>query len=476
MMREDVEIKIQRICKEALRRASPTEREREETLSFAKRIAKRLEDRLKADGFKAEVQIEGSVAKDTWLAGEKDIDLFILIPKDNGREAFLKILEIAKKNVGGNYLEAYAEHPYIQVKMEGFTVEFVPCFKLERVEDAASSVDRTPFHTAYVKRRLNPKIRDEVLLLKRFMHGIGTYGAEIKVGGFSGYLCELLILRYGSFLNLLKASSNWRRREIIDLEGFYRGFEDEARKIFPEPFIVVDPVDKGRNVASAVRINKLSEFIAASREFLKNPSLEFFYPPETPAYSVNELFEALSLRGTTLIFLKTGVVKAVPDVLWGQLYRSQKALGSLIRQHGFTVISDGVWSDEESVSVFLFELYSRFLPAIEKHIGPPINKKEDCERFLAKYSEPSMRISGPRIEGDRWVVERKRRYNDVVAFLRDKLRDNMEKIGIGKLVSQALSSSFQIWVNHEVEDFYLNNPQFALYLTEYLKGKPKWLK
>ena len=31
------------------------------------------------------------------------------------------------------------------------------------------------------------------------MQGIGVYGAEIKVGGFSGYLCELLVMKYGGF-------------------------------------------------------------------------------------------------------------------------------------------------------------------------------------------------------------------------------------------------------------------------------------
>jgi len=473
---EDLDLKIRKVCEEALRRSIPREEERRETLRFSEKLVKRLERELEKTGLEAEVQVEGSIAKDTWLAGEKDIDIFIRIPKTYGREGFVNVLNAAKKVAGESYLEAYAEHPYIQAKIEDFTVEFVPCFKLERAEEVASSVDRTPFHTLYVKKRLSPQTKNEIRLLKRFMRGIGTYGAEIKVGGFSGYLCEVLILYYGFFLKLLEAASNWREREIIDLEEHYKGREREAEKVFQEPLIVVDPVDKGRNVASAVRIDRLNEFIAASREFLRNPKLDFFYPKKIEAYPVDKLVRTMNLRGSALVFLKTGVVKAVPDVLWGQLYKSQRALRNVIRQHNFTIIRDAVWSDEENANIFIFELSSRFLSTVEKHLGPPVKKKKDCERFLEKHLMSKRRISGPRIEGNRWVVERRRRYTDIVELLREQLREGVENIGIASLISQAFSSSFEVWVNDEVKEFYSRNPCFASFLTEYLEGKPRWLR
>ena len=58
----------------------------------------------------------------------------------------------------------------------------------------------------------------EVRLLKRFMKMVGTYGSEFKVGGFSGYLCELMIIRYGSFLKVLKGVfDHWKPGYQIDL-------------------------------------------------------------------------------------------------------------------------------------------------------------------------------------------------------------------------------------------------------------------
>jgi len=468
--------KIQEICEEALQRVTPSREEEAETLKFVESLSERLSSELEKLRFEAEVSVQGSIAKNTWLAGEKDIDLFILVPKECGREAFRRVLEAAKKVSGGNYLEAYAEHPYIQANIGGFIVDFVPCFKLERAEDAVSSVDRTPFHTIYVKEHLSSSERDEVRLLKRFMHGIGAYGAEIKVGGFSGYLCEILIMHYGSFLNVLKAASNWRERELIDLEGHYRGREKEALKLFDQPLVVIDPVDKGRNVASAVSREKHAAFIAASRRFLETPKIDFFFPEEIGVFPIEEAIRTMNSRGTSFIFLKTGAVKAVPDVLWGQIYKSQRALRNLLLRNGFKILRDDVWSDEETAVVFVFELHSRLLPAVEKHLGPPVTKKRDSERFLRKHLGSRLLASGPRIEGDRWVVERKRRYRDAADLLIDMLRDGGRNLGVAGLVSEAFASSLEIWVDDGIRDFYSKNPGFASFLTEYLIGRPRWLQ
>src|SRR4030042_4727964 len=130
-----------------------------------------------------------------------------------------------------------------------------------------------------MKEHLEDEIRDEVRLLKMFMKGISVYGAEKKVGGFSGYLCELLILHYESFLKALEAFANHKRRIVVDIENLYEDREKEISLLFNEPLIMIDPVDKGRNVASAVQPQKLHTFVAASQAFLKTPRQSCFYPP-----------------------------------------------------------------------------------------------------------------------------------------------------------------------------------------------------
>jgi tRNA nucleotidyltransferase (CCA-adding enzyme) len=476
MSLKENQAKIQKICRQVLRKATPSVNQKEETERFSQKLVAKLQRELKKAGIMAEVHVEGSVAKDTWLADEKDIDLFVLVPSGLDREAFTKVLGVAKKVAGKRFLEAYAEHPYVEAEVGGFTVDFVPCFKVESAGQAKSSVDRTPFHTKYVKSYLSEEAKKEVRLLKRFMRGIGTYGAEIKVGGFSGYLCEILVMHYGSFLKLLAAASDWRETTIIDLADHYKGLEAEIRRVFPEPLVVVDPVDEGRNVASAVKTERLYEFVAASRQFLKAPNFGFYNPKPVEPLAFVEFYRTLESRGTTLVLLKTVAAEAVPDVLWGQLYRSQKALAKMVSGHGFSVVRDAVWSDEKAVDVFVFELASRYLPASERHAGPPISKKEDCEKFLAKYAESAEVLSGPRIEGDRWVVDRKRRYTDVVELFREKLANGGKDLGLASQVTEAFSSSFEILVDSEAKTFYRHNRGFSVFLTEFFVGKPSWLR
>ncbi len=101
--------------------------------------------------------------------------------------------------------------------------------------------------------------------------------------------------------------------------------------LFPEPLVIVDPVDKGRNVASAVQPQKLYTFIGAARAFLKKPSEVFFYPPKPKVLSTEALkASSLENRGSSIVFLVIGELNAVPDVLWGQLYRSKRSLRTLL--------------------------------------------------------------------------------------------------------------------------------------------------
>jgi tRNA nucleotidyltransferase (CCA-adding enzyme) len=468
--------KIEKICTKVLRKVTPSEKEKEEVLRFSKNLAKKLTKKLQSSGIRAKAHVHGSVAKDTWLAGEKDIDMFVLLPKAYTKEIFPKVLNIIKTLVGEKWMEAYAEHPYIEAEVEEHKIDFVPCFKIERAEEAISSVDRTPLHTFYIKRHLNQQAKNEVRLLKRFMRGVDTYGAEIRVGGFSGYLCELLILRYKSFLNTLKTFVQHKKRIVIDVKGYYEGRENELRLLFKEPLVVVDPVDKGRNVASAVQPQKLYTFIAAARAFLKNPDVKFFFPPETVALPAEELKQKLARRGSAIIFLTFGKVEAVPDILWGQLYKSQRSLCKLIQLSGFNVLRDIPWSDEKTVNMFIFELEQRFISPVRKHLGPPLEKKNECEKFLLKHINSAKTVSGPYIEDGRWVVEIRRKYTDVAVLLKEKLRDGGRSTGVAEKISEKLRRGFKIFVNDEIIEVYKKNSEFAKFLTEFLSGKPRWLE
>jgi tRNA nucleotidyltransferase (CCA-adding enzyme) len=466
---------LEEVCADVLKRVTPTATERKQVLSLAKNLVQKVREEAKEKAVETEVRVEGSVAKNSWLRDCPEIDIFMRVPTTMPREAFGTIcLEIAKKATEGyKQIERFAEHPYLEVAVKNVWVNIVPCYRVKR-GDWISATDRTPFHTDYVKPLLDEQKGGEVRLLKRFMKGVGVYGAEIKVGGFSGYLCELLVLNYGSFIKVLNAAADWKERTIIDYEGHYER-KDDAKKLFEEPLVMLDPVDKRRNVAAAVRKERLDEFIGASRAFLETPDLKFFYPPQIEALEPTELVNRINGRGSAIVFISCKACPVVPDVLWGQLYKSQRALRKLIKKHDFTVLRDTVWSNERNLNIFIFEVEKRFLPNMKRHLGPPLRKRMSCEKFLRKHVEAESTVSGPRIEGGRWVVDVQRRYTDVVKLLNEKLGDIGASVGLAEFVSKAVADSLEVLVNDDALKLYSVNLEFAKFLTGYLKGKPRWL-
>jgi tRNA nucleotidyltransferase (CCA-adding enzyme) len=468
--------KLNAITQEILKKITPTPADRNKINDLAETLQQKVAAACKEQGVTAEVRVEGSVAKDTWLREEPEIDVFMRLPASIPRKSLGEIsLKIARKATeGARQIERFAEHPYLEAFINDVRLNIVPCYDVKPGE-WLSATDRTPFHTDYVKKRLNENSRGEVRLLKKFLKGVGAYGAEIKTGGFSGYLCELLIVHYNTFVETLQAFSGYTQK-AIDIEGYYADRKKELNRLFPEPLVIVDPVDKARNVASAVQPQKLYTLVAAARAFLKTPDERFFYPPKTNPLSTKALADKLETRGDSLVFLPLGNAETVPDVLWGQLYKTQRALRKLAELNDFKVLRDAVWSDEKTFSVFIFELEQRILPGVRKHLGPPLKHEKECEKFLSKYDGNSGVVSGPYVEDGRWVVELQRRFTDVVELLKKNLGGGGRNIGVAELMSQVFREKLEVLVNSEVAEVYRVNSGFAEFLTEFLSGKPFWLK
>ena len=274
----------------------------------------------------------------------------------------------------------------------------------------------------------------------------------------------------------MQAFARYNKRVVIDIENYYADRENELSLLFPEPLVIVDPVDKGRNVASAVQPQKLYSFVGAARAFLKKPDAAFFYPPKPQALPVASLKSQLESRGSSIVFLVIDQVSAVPDVLWGQLYRTKRSLHRLLELNDYKILKDTVWSNEKTLSIFIFELERQVLPNIKKHLGPPLEREAEGENFLAKYAGNEQVISGPYIEDGRWIVEVPRKTTDAVALLKEKLADGGKNAGVAELIAKSIRKNHKILVNGEIAELYVENGDFAEFLTDFLSGKPFWLK
>ena len=233
--------KLNAVNQEILKKITPTLADRNKINSLATELQQKVAAACKEKGVDVAVRVEGSVAKDTWLREDPEIDVFMRLPPTIPRKSLGEIsLKIARKATkGARQIERFAEHPYLEAFVDDVRLNIVPCYDVKHGE-WLSATDRTPFHTDYVKKRLNEGLRGEVRLLKKFLKGVGAYGAEIKTGGFSGYLCELLIVHYKSFTATLQAFARYTQRVAIDIEGSCTSREKELNRFFPEPLVIVD--------------------------------------------------------------------------------------------------------------------------------------------------------------------------------------------------------------------------------------------
>jgi tRNA nucleotidyltransferase (CCA-adding enzyme) len=386
----------------------------------------------------AEAMIVGSVARDTWIHGDRDLDLFLLFdPSLTRQDLEEKGLALAKEiaaKLGAPYIQKYAEHPYINAIVDGLDVDIVPCFKVGSAAHIRSAVDRTPFHTRYIQDRIGSFV-DDVLLLKQFTKSGGVYGSDQMTEGFSGYLCELLVLSFGGFNRLLESAGGWRPGTVIDPE-------DHRIKEFSEPLVMVDPVDPGRNVSASVSLDKMFEFVELARGYLEAPSPLFFFRPEDPILTREGLEEALREKGTVLLGLSFPTPPYIADIVVPQLRRSVDAVRALLERDGFCVHTAGSGMYERSC-LLLFELAGGSVPHARRHTGPPLWNRQNADKFSLKYRDgtASGLISGPFVEGGRSIVEVRRRYTEAEDLLRS---GEVLEVSLGKHVRVSLEQGWEV--------------------------------
>ncbi|MDI6730231.1 MAG: CCA tRNA nucleotidyltransferase [Candidatus Altarchaeum sp.] len=310
--------------------------------------------------FNHEAVIVGSIAKDTdlaYTAYDTDIDIFIKFPvRFKKEELGKKIIEIGEKILINCEID-YAEHPYVKGKFKNFSIELVPCYDFGEgifgdFKNIATSVDRTIYHTKYVKEKIksmkNLNLNDEIRLLKQFMKGCNVYGAEASVKGFSGYLAELMCIYYGSFIEIIKYASEWKLNTFIDVENQWEG---QGKILFDEPLIVIDPIDKNRNVASAVSDENMAKFIYACRKFLLSPSIDFFIVAEKKEKrTTEEILLAIKERRTKFIAISYKHQYININNLYSQLEKTRKTLIKQTEKFKFCVMNSKSYTTDSVIN------------------------------------------------------------------------------------------------------------------------------
>jgi len=400
------------------------------------------------------IEPQGSTGiKQTQVKNDFDIDLFIGLnynhykPKYQGlsksklkkksKKDFLAlcnkwILQSLTLNEFHNPRLLYAEHPYVTVdyilKNIKIKIDIVLYFDLEleyiKEHGPISAVDRSPWHGYFVRDKLNPKQKNDVRLLKQFFKACYSYGDKSVIGkvGFIGYSAELLIYYFKDLINLFK---NFNELEKKALDYYNRDME-ELNKIvhFQNDYlIIIDPIDKNRNVASAISERAFKYCNKKINEFLQHPSLEYFKIKPIPEIDLSNKEDSL-LSKIFIIELQNIDFNIHYTINRDKLY----SLGESIKANG-----EKEFSHVDRFEKIIFEVYfkeekNQYNIAIyceRPHIsesyhrkGPPLTEQKHIINFKKKNPEYFEK------EGYLWV-ETQREFNDFSLFLNQYIKNRI---------------------------------------------------
>jgi tRNA nucleotidyltransferase (CCA-adding enzyme) len=332
----------------------------------------------------------------------------------------------------------YSSHPYVEAYVKGIRVNVVPCYNVEKGK-WKSAADRSPFHTEYIRNNLDDEKKNQVRLLKKFLKSIGVYGAEIATAGFSGYVTEILILKYGSFLSVLKVISNIKEDKNVISIG---KFDEDILKIFQSPLIIIDPIDPRRNLGTAISGESVGKAVLAARAFLEKPSLDFFREKKE---RYDDTFKEIY---SNLLVVEFIYRQRSPDIIWGQIKRTLNAISKQLCIANFTVIRSIGDIDEKGHATFVFLLEAITLPPYMARTGPHIFRRKDTASFISENIKKSLLIWIDNEMKVKSLVERKTTNAKEYVKL---ILANKKDVGVTKGLIEDIQETLQIYTGDEKE-------------------------
>ncbi len=379
----------EKIFQRVLKNIKPSKAEARETVYNVNKITSRLKEIVPKS---VEIMVVGSIARSTNLSGDSDVDIFMLFDRNVSRDALSKKgLEYGKMLVdpkkGESFEIKYAEHPYVRAYFKsGIKADLVPASKVESAESMATSVDRTPMHNEFVNSTITERQRDEVRLLKFLLKAHSIYGAEAKIGGFSGYLCELLIIQFGSLIGFLEWAAK-TKMPVVLYPTMKKVMADdlETSKKFSRRFVVIDPVDINRNVAAAVSEESFAKLVLIARSFISKPDISAFYAKGFSSEKTNSMLRKfIGESGLDLLMLEFEIKDKSAEILWPQANKTAYKIEDILEKNGFAINFSISWIEKRNAFILVAMPKQKIGSRLIR--GPDVFKTHDTAQFIKKHS------------------------------------------------------------------------------------------
>jgi len=428
-------LKVRYISDKVLEKIKPKD---EELIIRAKNFINKLSEILKSEKINAKPILGGSVAKNTYLSNDTDIDIFLAFNYERYKDKDDKISDIAElclSKLGLPYKRLIGSRDYFRLKTNGLNIEVVPILDIGEDKDKAKNItDISPMHVKWFKKISNKfgKICDEVRLTKQFLKAMKAYGAESYIRGLSGHVVDILIVYYGNFYNLIKSAVRWKMFEVIDVEHYYKNNKevlDSLNKSKISPLIVIDPIDKSRNAAAALSQEKFKLIKERCASFIANPSLRYFNIEVVDEKTIKRLKE----DGYIIIKIKTSDGKE--DIVGAKLLKIFKRLVKKLNDEEFMALESDWYWDKKYICYMWFKPKNYRLGEKTVKRGPPLEMKEQVEKFKAKN-----KIRDPNAEffykDGRIYAKIKRKWVEVYEMIKEEVRKIKSDDRLSKIIEK----------------------------------------
>ncbi len=441
---------------------------------------------INALGYVARVENQGSFVRKTYLSEDDTFDLLLILQMSDKPKVhqILDALEkrLKKDRIKNNPIEI-TKHtgklPYLRLNVEGELINLFVGYEITPGEDSESIFDLIPMHSQYIITHMKEEDRNEILLFKKFVKTIGVYRSEIGAIGFNGYLCELLILFYGTFRKTIQAICKWRPRTIIDLKRNTEKMEDvdlltSEMLLKYYPLYVPDPLNPKENVAADVSIDQFTSLIAAANTYLMKPDITFFEDLlcEIPAY--DEVVRKISNSGREVIILAIKRDFKEPEICWQKALSIKKTFQTELFNNNYILERSKTFVSEEYYGLFISLMDIKPQISIRKE-GPEITSKESLN-FLKQYTKHIDVVAGPFIDNYRWVIHFTKKGQSVFEFLENLVEKNTFVLDVDSFLKIEIKEKMKVFiVNEELKKVYDRDDTFAESFFLFIERKPLWI-
>ena len=458
----------------------------EETREILSILREKIQMDLNALGYIGRVETQGSFARKTYLSEDETFDLLLILQREDKANVH-QILDALVKRLKNDRIRKQpitiekhtGKMPYLRILGGGELINVFVGFEITPGEETISIFDLIPMHTQYILTHMPEEMRKDVLLLKKFVKATGVYRNEIGAVGFNGYLCELLIIFYGSFRKAIQAIRNWKPRTIIDLKRNQEKIEDvdtltTEMLVGYYPLYAPDPLNPKDNVASSVSIDQFNSITAAANLYYYHPTIDIFEDQMCEVSVFEDLVRKIINSGKEIVVLALKREFKEAEVCWQKALSIKSAFEAELHNNNYILERTKPFVCDEYFGIFISLMNTNPRISLRKE-GPEITSSDSIQ-FLRRYTKHADVVAGPFIDNEKWVIHFTKKGQNVFDFLQNLVKKNTFVLNVDSFLKVEIKEKMLVLgVDGELGKIYEADSSFAESFFLFIGRKPLWI-